>query len=304
MNQQAIEKQPITVLDFVREHTADFAQVLPKHLNAERMSRLALSAIRTTRHLSECSIQSVAVSLMACSALGLEPNTPLGHAYLIPYRCNVAEKGEPKRYEWRCQLVVGYKGYIELFYRSGVVDFVQAFPVFVGDEFRVTYGLDNDLVHIPSTDPLRWRPEKLTHVYAVIRVKDQPKPLWTVLDRAQIELHRSRSMARDSGPWVTDYIKMALKTAIRDITPWVPFAVDRAAIASVAEAAFEASDPAKVVIALGPDAIDATDHLLAGVPDDAPPVPDEPASTLEDLVAENREKNKSRRQPKSDADES
>lgn len=304
MIDHAIEKhknsQPPSVVDFIRTRSGEFTKVLPTHLNADRIMRLALSAIRTTPHLAECSLQSVAVSLMACSALGLEPNTPLQHAYLIPYRCNVAKRGEPKRYEWRCQLIVGYRGYIELFYRSGVVQSVQAWPVFEGDHFEYTLGLNPNLEHKPSNDPKRTSPDKLTHVYCVVRLKDTDLPVWAVMDRAQIEERRSFSQSKDwktkeaVGPWKDHFVAMALKTIVRDITRWIPFSVEKAAAAEAFEYDIENGNTRAAVTALGPDAIDSSALLLAGIPEDVSQpddddVPDSPP-TIDTVTAKNKEK--------------
>jgi len=289
---QTIEqvKKPMTVLGFLEAKREEFSKVIPKHMSADRMMRLALSAINTTPHLDECTIQSVAVSLMACSALGLEPNTPLGHAYLIPYNCKTKKNGNWTK-EYRCQLIVGYRGYIELFYRSGVVDSAQAFPVFEGDEFEIKMGLHPDLIHVPSKDKYRWDPKRLTHVYAVIRLKDTETPIWAVMDRNQIEQRRARSKAKDDGPWITDYVAMCLKTVIRDIVRWVPFSVDRLAAASETEGAIDAGRADRAILALGPEATEASERLLEGVPEDEPEtieVTEKP--TLDTVAAKNREK--------------
>jgi recombination protein RecT len=290
--QRAIEKakqQPTTALDFIAAHKNEFATVIPQHLSADRMMRLALSAIRTTPHLAECTIQSVAVSLMACSALGLEPNTPLGHAYLIPFNTSVKRNGQWTK-EYRCSLIVGYRGFIELCYRSGVVDSVQAFPVFEGDKFEVKFGLHPDLVHIPSNDKFRWNPKKLTHVYGVINLKNSERPMWAVMDRNQIDLRRERSKSKDDGPWVTDYVAMALKTVIRDMHRWVPFSVDRVAAASAYEGAIEAGNHREAIIALGPDAQESAGLLLEGVPEDEPVSEPEEKPTIQTVSASMAEK--------------
>lgn len=287
---QAIEKAPMTVIGFLKAKQDEFAKVIPKHMSADRMMRLALSAINTTPHLDECTIQSVAVSLMACSALGLEPNTPLGHAYLIPYNCKVKKNGQWTK-EYRCQLIVGYKGYIELFYRSGVVASAMAYPVFDCDEFDWSLGLNPSLNHKPGRDPNRFNPQRLTHVYPVIRLKDGVDPIWDVLDRQQIESRRKRSKAANDGPWITDYIPMSLKTGIRAIQKWVPFSVDRVAAASQAEALIESGDGHGAILALGPEATETSERLLEGVPEDAPvdiEVTEKPS--LETVTAANQEK--------------
>jgi recombination protein RecT len=285
---KAIQKQEgMNVLQFLTKKQDEFSKVIPKHMDSERMMRLALSAINTTPHLAECTIQSVAVSLMACSALGLEPNTPLGHAYLIPFNQKVKRDGRWTK-EYRCNLIVGYKGYIELFYRSGAVSSAMAYPVFDCDEFDWTYGLNPTLNHKPSRDSDRYLPQRLTHVYPVIRLKNGD-PIWEVFDRGQIETHRARSMAKDSGPWVTDYIAMALKTGIRAINKWVPFSVDKVAAANQAEALIETGNAHGAIASLGPSAYDVGERLLEGVPEDEEPTP-EPAKSIDDVTNSNLQK--------------
>ena len=257
-----LQKREETAIEFVQRCGGELARVLPKHMTADRMTRLALSALRTNKNLAQCSVQSVAVSLMACSVLGLEPNTPQGHAYLIPFKKE-------------CTFVIGYKGMIELFYRSGAVASAQSFSVFDGDEFRVELGLNRNLTHVPSNNPTRCDPEKLTHVYAVIELKEHGiKPIWGVLDRYQVEQHRARSMARDSGPWKSDYVKMAEKTAIRDIARFVPFSIERVSAAAAYEGARERGQMTVAISALGDEAYDLTHQLVGDIEDSQPAAED------------------------------
>jgi len=230
-------------MEFVTEHQKDFALVLPKHMNPERLVRLSIGALRTTKHLAECTLTSFASSIMACSVLGLEPNTPLGHAYLIPFK---------KKGVYECQLILGYKGLIELMNRSGVVSSVRSIPVFAGDEFEYELGLHADIRHRPSKDPNRGTdPTKLTHVYPVVKLREQGvDPIWDVLNRGQIEARRNRSQAAQDGPWVTDYIPMAQKTGIRQIATWVPSSSERALPLAQAVAYEEAHERGKGLTAL------------------------------------------------------
>jgi recombination protein RecT len=259
-----------SLVTFMQKHEGDFSRVLPKHMSPERMVRLAISAVRTTRNLSECSLPSFASAIMACSTLGLEPNTPLGHAYLIPFR----NKG---RYE--CSLIVGYKGLLELMYRSGIVASVKCTPVFEGDEFNYQFGLHPDIVHRPGPDGTRWNPEKLTYVYPVIRLREAGMdPIWDVLDRGQIEQRRRRSRTSQAGPWVTDYVAMALKTGIRSIATWVPSSAERTLPLAQAVAYEEATERGRrsdAVAALG-DAAQDTMQAIGAFPmpedDDEPEV--------------------------------
>ncbi len=262
-----------TLDTFIINHAQDFARVLPKHMTADRMTRLAVSAIRTTAHLAECSLPSFASAIMACSVLGLEPNTPLGHAYLIPFKNN--KRGGI----YECQVIIGYKGLTELMYRSGIVASVKATPVFEGDEFEFEFGLHPDIKHRWGKDPTRGTdPTKLTHVYPVVRLIEQGMdPIWDVLTRAQIEQRRKRSLAASTGPWVTDYVPMALKSGVRAIATWVPSSSERMAPLHTAvayEGAMELGKGQAAVGALGERAQDTLDELGA-----YPVEADEPEAT-------------------------
>lgn len=254
--------KPLTLETFLSNHVSDFARVLPKHMTADRMARLALSAVRTTAHLAECSIPSFASAIMACSVLGLEPNTPLGHAYLIPF------KNSKRGGAYDCQVIIGYKGLAELMYRSGIVASVKATPVFDGDEFEYEYGLHPDIKHRPGKDANRGSdPAKLTHVYPVVQLRERDlDPIWDVLTRSQIEQRRKRSKASSSGPWVTDYVSMALKTGVRAIATWVPSSSERMTplhTATAYEGAMELGQGSKAIAALGERAQETLDAIGA-----------------------------------------
>lgn len=261
-----VARQQPSLVQFLEKHEQDFARVLPKHMTPERMVRLAISAVRTTRGLDKCSVPSFASAIMACSTLGLEPNTPLGHAYLIPFKTE-------------CQLIIGYKGLIELMYRSGIVASVKCIPVFEGDEFRYELGLHPDIIHRPSEELGRWNPNKLTHVYPVIQLREKGlDPIWDVLTRDQIDQRRKRSKASGSGPWVTDFVAMAQKTGIRSVATWVPSSAERTvplAQAIAYEEANERGQHGQAIAALG-DAAQDTMHELGEFPMDEPDEPSEP----------------------------
>jgi recombination protein RecT len=203
----------------LRKATPGIAQALPKHLNADRMCRIALTALRTTPKLAECTPASFLGSIIQASQLGLEVNTPLGQAYLIPFKQT-------------CQLIIGYQGMMDLARRSGQVRAIYAFAVFDGDRFSYSLGLNPTVEHAPAG--VTRDPKKITHVYAVAKLLDG-EPVFTVLTRADVEAARARSLAKNSGPWVTDYEAMAVKTAVRRLFKWLPKSAEMAIAASVDE---------------------------------------------------------------------
>lgn len=197
---------------------------LPKHITPEKMARIALTALRTTRGLAACSPESFFASLLQAALLGLEVNTPNGHAYLVPYKD-------------QCQLIVGYQGMIELALRSGKVSKIWTRTVREGDEFRVQYGLDETIVHVPATDPKR-EERPITYVYAVAKLTTGDV-IFEPLSIAQVEARKKRSAASRSGPWVTDTEAMIRKTAVRSLFKWVPKSSEMALAESLEERADE-----------------------------------------------------------------
>jgi len=207
--------------DLLQQMTPEIAKALPKHVKPDRMARIALTALNSTPKLADCTPASFLGSIVQAAQLGLEVNTPLGQAYLIPYKTT-------------CQLIIGYQGMLDLARRSGLVRAVYAFAVREGDDFSWTLGLNPSVTHVPSTDPGR-ESQQLTHVYAVAKLEGG-EPLFTVLTRAEVEKYRRRSRAANDGPWVTDYEAMALKTAIRRLFRWLPKSAEMAHAVAVDEA--------------------------------------------------------------------
>lgn len=196
------------------------AAVMPRHMSEERMYQLAVSAYNSTPQLAQCSIVSVLSCVMKCAALGLEPSAVdgLGRAYILPYR-------NRKTGGYEAQFIMGYKGMIDLARRSKEIESISARAVYSGDEFSYSYGLHEDLQHVPSDEPKEGR--ELTHAYCIAKFKDGGH-YFNVLSREDIEKARKSSQAGASkySPWATHYEQMAVKTAIRRAFPYLPVSIE------------------------------------------------------------------------------
>lgn len=201
----------------------EIARALPRHISPERIARVALTAIRANPQLAACSQASFLGALLQASQLGLEVNTPLGQAYLVPYKDTAT-------------LIIGYQGMMDLARRSGMVRAIYAHAVYDGDDFSWELGLEPKLKHVPKQQS-----RELTHVYAVARLTDG-EPVFTVLTRDEVESYRKRSRASGSGPWVTDFDAMAKKTAVRRLYTWLPKSAEQAR-ALVVDQAVERDTP-------------------------------------------------------------
>lgn len=184
----------------------DSAELLPRHMTPDRMMKLVYAAATKTPKLMQCTPASIGMCLTTCSELGLEPGDVRGHVYLIPRENRKAGVME-------CTLQIGYKGYAELGRRSGEIASVDASVVYKGEPFLVVRGAHPDIQHEWRSDIDR-SDSALVAAYAVVRLKDG-SIAFEVLTRQEIDARRARSMSRDNGPWVTDYARMARKTALR-----------------------------------------------------------------------------------------
>lgn len=232
----------------VTKMTPDLARALPKHMTGERMARIVVTAIRMTPALADCTPASFIGCVLSCAVLGLEPNTPLGHAYLIP------RKNNKNGGRLECTLQLGYMGMIELGGRSGTTIF--AYVAKEGDDFRYELGLNPNIHHVPSEAADR-ESKPVTHAYCVSVTPDGRKA-FTVLNKTQIEARRNRSPSANEGPWVTDYEAMCLKTAVRAHFKWIPKQTEKEAILARGVAIEEAAENGtSIMAAMDPAVTDA-----------------------------------------------
>lgn len=192
----------------------EIAKALPAAVKAsmtpERFARIAISAIQKTPKLAETTPQSFMISLMQAAQLGLEPNSPLGQAYLIPY-------GNETTFQ------IGYKGLLALAYRNPNVAVIQARTVYEYDTFSVEYGLHEDIVHKPA---LGERGEPVGY-YAFYRMKDGSGS-FSFMSRSEMEAFRkqySKTNKADT-PWNTAFDAMAKKTVIKRLLKYAPIGGD------------------------------------------------------------------------------
>ena len=213
-----VEKKdkPKTLVDWINSMKPEIERALPKHIDADRIARIAITAIRTNKDLQSCEPMSFVAALMQASQLGLEPNTPLGEAYIIPYK----DKGVPSaRFE------IGYKGLLSLAHRTGEYQTIYAMEVYANDEFDYAYGLEPYLTHKPAEEP-EGEPVKY---YAVYHLKNGGRE-FRVWSRKKVEQHANKySMAFKKGwtsPWKTDFDSMAKKTVLKDLLKYAPKSIE------------------------------------------------------------------------------
>lgn len=241
------------VRGMLNDMAPQFQKVLPRHIAADKLIRVALTTWRGADKLMDCEPLSFVGAVLECAQLGLIPDSILGRAHLVPYWNN-------KRRVLECNVVLGYQGLVELALRSGQVKDINAQVVYESDTFEFEYGTTERMKHT-------WNPAKgegdrgsPIAVYMFARLLDgeqhfQVLPWSKILQtreralaqrKAWIETDKEtgveRAMRRgNSGPyafdtpWVTDLPEMGRKTAIRYGSKLLPLSSEFQRAASLDE---------------------------------------------------------------------
>ena len=225
----AQKQKPKALKDYVNKMSSQIAVALPANLTPERFQRIVLTAISSNPKLEECTPQSFLGAMMTAAQLGIEPNTPLGRGYLIPRKAK-----KDNVYIDECTFQLGYKGLIDLAYRSGEVVNIGAHTVYANDKFRVTLGLNADIEHEPTMgergDPIAF--------YAYYKTKGGAYGFeyMTVEDAREHAKKFSEAVKKGwSSPWNTNFEEMAKKTVLKKALKYAPLSTEVAAKISMDE---------------------------------------------------------------------
>lgn len=211
----AAKAEKKTMQAYIKAMAPAIQKALPSVITPERFTRMVLSALSATPKLAECSPQSFLAAMMTAAQLGVEPNTALGQAYLLPYR---------NHGQMECQFQLGYKGLIDLAYRSGEVSVIQAHTVYENDVFEYELGMDPKLRHVPAKAD---RGEAVAY-YAMFKTKDGGYGFEVMsVDDVQRHAQRySKSYGSGSSPWRSNFDEMAKKTVLKRALKYAPLKSD------------------------------------------------------------------------------
>jgi recombination protein RecT len=202
-----------TMMDFIKASQKQITKALPSAITPERFTRICMTAVTQNPDLGLCTPASFAGAMLTAAQLGLEPNTPLGQAYLIPF--NNGRTGTKE-----CQFQIGYRGLIELAHRSGDLQSIEAHIVYENDEFEYELGLNPVLKHKPAME----NRGSIAWVYAVYKLKSGGYG-FEVMSVEDINKHRDRysqAARRGFSPWNDNWEEMAKKTVIKRVLKYAP----------------------------------------------------------------------------------
>lgn len=189
------------------------ADVLPRHLDADTLTRIVLVEGSRNPDLRLCTSESLAGTIMLASQLGLTPSSPLGQFYLVPRR---ETDRRTRRKVWRCGFVIGYRGFVELARRAGLR--VNAGVVYQGEIDSGVFSWTNEpptLVHRGAVGVSR-SDDELVLAYAVAEQHTRHGQIhrWQIVIERET-LDEARRLAQTDKVWSRHFAAMARKTAIR-----------------------------------------------------------------------------------------
>jgi recombination protein RecT len=196
------------VAELIQQNMQVFAQVIPSTITPERLTRIALTTIKTNKALLACDVPSLLGAIMQCARFGFEPNTT-GECYIIPYKD-------------KAQFQLGYIGHLQLLHRSGMVAGVGATEVCANDERDFSYG--------PGARPFVRKAEgergPVVGYFAWIELRTGGY-VWQYMTRPEVEAHRKRFSKMPNGTgWRDNFDAMALKTVLLKAMKFAPKSVE------------------------------------------------------------------------------
>lgn len=202
----------------------EIKKAVGKAMTPERFSRIALSLFNGNPVFWEADTTSFLSALMQSAQCGLEPNTVLGEAYVIPYK-------NKKQNIVEINFQVGYKGILKMAFNTGEYEAIYAHEVRKGDEFSYEYGLHKNLIHKPADVPS----EEITHYYAVYKLKNGGFD-FVVWSKERVEQHARefsknylyQGKVNQNSVWAKNFDSMAKKTVLIDVLKFAPKSVEMA----------------------------------------------------------------------------
>lgn len=215
------DERRLTLRKLFDQQKPELAKLLPRGMDPERLFRMALTECVKNPKLLECTAESWALAMQICASQGLYPDSGLGYMYLIP-RNNSKKQPDGswvKRMEVTAQR--GYQGDLALARKTGEISDIYAEVVYEKDEYKVTKGLDRNIVHVPyegDDDP-----GQLRATYAVAKLRSGETP-FVALTKRDVLRHKASAFEtdKDDSPWKKHEAAMWKKTAIHELFKWLP----------------------------------------------------------------------------------
>jgi recombination protein RecT len=246
----AVRQQTDQISEAMNDRQDQLAAFLPTTRHIERFKRVVIQSLAKNPDLLQASKGSIIAAAFEAARLGLEPSGAIGGAHIV-------------RYGQTAQLIVDYRGLVELARRSDEILSIAARVVHEGESFKVHYGSQAGIEHEWDIEA---SPNPITAVYAIAKLRGGGEQ-FDVMTTAEVEAIRAKSRAAN-GPWRTDWAEMAKKTVLRRLCKLLPLTVEaREALDREDEAERTAPAPERPASSLAEAIAQRTEQIAGAVPD-------------------------------------
>lgn len=215
------QKPMATFREQLEQRLASFAEALPPHITPQRFKSVVMQAVMSAPDLLGADRVSLFEACLAAANDGLVPDKREGA--LVIYNSKVKEDGK-EIWIQKVQWLPMVRGIITKIYNTGKVKSVSMDIVYGGDHWR--YWKD-DLGEHYEHEPAENRDKSvMRRIYAAVVMKESygGGVFCEPMDMDEIEKVRSKSKAKDSGPWKDWYEEMGKKTPMKRLAKRLPIA--------------------------------------------------------------------------------
>lgn len=209
-------KELVSIDKTVELYAPQLQKALPKGMMIDRFVKIIANVIRYNPVIASCSQDSIFAAIVQSVQLGLEPNV-LGHCYFVPYKNNQTQRME-------VQFQIGYRGLLELAYRSGQIESIEAIAIHTKDHFKLFRTADgDDFQYQKSLDADAGAPIGYLGI-AKFKTGSTRFELMSVF-----EINRIKELSKAKGeysPWAKHYGEMAKKTVLKRLCKTLPLSTD------------------------------------------------------------------------------
>lgn len=226
-------KKPLTIQELIEQSSKQLGKALPQHMRPERIVRVALTTLRLNPKLYECDPQSFLGALFQCAQLGLEPNIE-GQAYIIPYNVSIkTQVGWQKKLV--AQFQIGYKGFVELFWRHQSSVSLTMETIHKNDHFSCDLGA-NELSH--KLPPFGEERGDVVGYYAKASLKGGGTSFKVMSKEEALNFAKKftkcwdakaddgKGAFMDDTPWDSHFDAMAMKTVLKQLMKLLPKSIE------------------------------------------------------------------------------
>lgn len=243
------------LLDEISGYVGD---ALPQRIGKDRFMNVALTTLRKNSELMKANRKSLYGAMLKTAQLGLQPDM-LGQAYFVPF-------WNSDKNEKEVQLIIGYRGMLELARRSGQIASQKAKIIYENDDYEIDCSRAKEVqYHSPWWKEGADNPGDVVAVYFLAEFENGGAHT-EMMAKQELDEHFERyvkgSLQMDKEDWYK-------KTVIRQAFKYLPVSTE-VVDASTADQRTHKFDEEAEVVTTGNIEFDDSDNS-----DDFPPEKDE-----------------------------